>query len=164
MPGSSSWMPYAPQGVKWFDDDDDDEGSPNWHISLSSKKGLPVKDLHASRPWVLQTINYSILTFNGISIAGNWTETMWSIFVFVWPCIVNMKWRVRPTRCNNYDLLITVASSWSHTSFQCCQSLEGQYDYPRNTRAPLQRPPPPTHTPTHSHANPWFLFTIQHLA
>jgi len=25
MPGSSSWMPYAPQGVKGFDDDDDDE-------------------------------------------------------------------------------------------------------------------------------------------
>jgi len=24
MPGSSSWMPYAPQGVKGFDDDDDD--------------------------------------------------------------------------------------------------------------------------------------------
>jgi len=22
MPGSSSWMPYAPQGVKEFDDDD----------------------------------------------------------------------------------------------------------------------------------------------
>jgi len=25
MPGSSSWMPYAPQGVKEFDDDDDDD-------------------------------------------------------------------------------------------------------------------------------------------
>jgi hypothetical protein len=24
MPGSSSWMPYAPQGVKGLDDDDDD--------------------------------------------------------------------------------------------------------------------------------------------
>ena len=24
MPGSSSWMPYAPQGVKRLDDDDDD--------------------------------------------------------------------------------------------------------------------------------------------
>jgi len=23
--GSSSWMPYAPQGVKGFDDDDDDD-------------------------------------------------------------------------------------------------------------------------------------------
>jgi len=23
MPGSSSWMPYAPQGVKGFGDDDD---------------------------------------------------------------------------------------------------------------------------------------------
>jgi len=23
MPGSSSWMPYAPQEVKKFDDDDD---------------------------------------------------------------------------------------------------------------------------------------------
>jgi len=22
MPGSTSWMPYAPQGVKGFDDDD----------------------------------------------------------------------------------------------------------------------------------------------
>jgi len=52
MPGSSSWMPCAPQGVKRFDDDDDDddEGSPNWHISLSSKKGLPVKYLRASGP------------------------------------------------------------------------------------------------------------------
>ena len=24
MLGSTSWMPYAPQGVKGFDDDDDD--------------------------------------------------------------------------------------------------------------------------------------------
>jgi len=23
MPGSSAWMPYAPQGVKGFDDDDE---------------------------------------------------------------------------------------------------------------------------------------------
>jgi len=27
MAGGSSWMPYAPQGVKGFDDDDDDDGS-----------------------------------------------------------------------------------------------------------------------------------------
>ena len=26
--------------------------------------------------------------------------------MFVWPCILNMKWFVRPTWCNNYDLLI----------------------------------------------------------
>ena len=25
MPGSSSWIPYAPQGVKGPDDDDDDD-------------------------------------------------------------------------------------------------------------------------------------------
>jgi len=25
MPGSSSWMPYASQGVKGFDDDDNDD-------------------------------------------------------------------------------------------------------------------------------------------
>ena len=25
MPGNSSWMPYAPQRVKGFDDDDDDD-------------------------------------------------------------------------------------------------------------------------------------------
>ena len=25
MPRNSSWMPYAPQGVKGFDDDDEDE-------------------------------------------------------------------------------------------------------------------------------------------
>ena len=25
MPGISSWMPYAPQGVKGLDDDDDDD-------------------------------------------------------------------------------------------------------------------------------------------
>ena len=25
MSGSSSWMPYAPQGVKGFDDDDGDD-------------------------------------------------------------------------------------------------------------------------------------------
>ena len=25
MPGNSSWMPYAPQGVKGFDDEDEDE-------------------------------------------------------------------------------------------------------------------------------------------
>jgi hypothetical protein len=25
MPGNSSWMPYAPQGVTGLDDDDDDD-------------------------------------------------------------------------------------------------------------------------------------------
>jgi len=25
VPGSSSWMPYAPQGVKGFDDDNDND-------------------------------------------------------------------------------------------------------------------------------------------
>jgi len=25
MSGSSSWMPYAPQGIKGFDDDDDND-------------------------------------------------------------------------------------------------------------------------------------------
>ena len=29
MPGSSSWMPYAPQGVKGLDDDDDDDNDLN---------------------------------------------------------------------------------------------------------------------------------------
>jgi hypothetical protein len=29
VPGSSSLMPYAPQGVKGLDDDDDDESN-NW--------------------------------------------------------------------------------------------------------------------------------------
>jgi len=23
--------------------------------------------------------------------------------MFVWPCVLNMKWFVRPTWCNNYD-------------------------------------------------------------
>ena len=27
MPGRYSWMPYAPQGVKGFDDDDDDDNT-----------------------------------------------------------------------------------------------------------------------------------------
>ena len=34
MPGSSSWMPYAPQGVKGFDDDDDDDGLQSKHVAL----------------------------------------------------------------------------------------------------------------------------------
>ena len=32
MPGSSSWMPYAPQRVKVFDDDDDDDEI--WQLHL----------------------------------------------------------------------------------------------------------------------------------
>jgi hypothetical protein len=31
MPGSSSWMPCAPQGVKGLDDDDDDERQTDRH-------------------------------------------------------------------------------------------------------------------------------------
>ena len=31
--------------------------------------------------------------------------------MFVWPCILNMKWFVRPTWCNNYDLLINFCST-----------------------------------------------------
>jgi len=33
MPGSSSWMPYAPQGVKGFDDDDDDGDATKYEAS-----------------------------------------------------------------------------------------------------------------------------------
>ena len=32
MPESSSWMPYAPQGVKGFDDDDDDDNTVTYVI------------------------------------------------------------------------------------------------------------------------------------
>ena len=31
MPGSSSWMPYAPKGVKGLDDDDDDDTHTHTH-------------------------------------------------------------------------------------------------------------------------------------
>jgi hypothetical protein len=34
MPGSSSWMQYAPQGVKGFDDDDDDDSTVNFNQKL----------------------------------------------------------------------------------------------------------------------------------
>jgi len=34
MPGSSSWMPYVPQGVKGFDDDDNDDEI--WQLHLYS--------------------------------------------------------------------------------------------------------------------------------
>jgi len=39
MPGSSSWMSYAPQGVKEFDDDDDDDDDDHiLHVSRISVK------------------------------------------------------------------------------------------------------------------------------
>jgi len=34
MPGSSSWMPCAPQGVKRFDGDDDDDDGESYIIPL----------------------------------------------------------------------------------------------------------------------------------
>ena len=34
MPGSSSWMPYAPQGVKRFDDDNDDGDNDDFPIKI----------------------------------------------------------------------------------------------------------------------------------
>jgi len=37
MPGSSSWMPYAPQGVKGFDDDDDDDDLHFWELGYRSQ-------------------------------------------------------------------------------------------------------------------------------
>jgi len=40
MPGSSSWMPYAPQGVKGFEDDDDDGAAT---ISCLGKKIVKLK-------------------------------------------------------------------------------------------------------------------------
>ena len=42
MPGSSSWMPYAPQGVKGFDDDDDGNG-----ITLTTGMTYPSMELFA---------------------------------------------------------------------------------------------------------------------
>jgi len=30
----------------------------------------------------------------------------WESLMFVWPCILNMKWFLSPTWCNNYELLI----------------------------------------------------------
>ena len=46
MPGSSSWMPYAPQGLKGFDDDDDDDisflsvNTPQFHFHVLLKENL----------------------------------------------------------------------------------------------------------------------------
>ena len=36
MPGNSSWMPYAPQGVKGFDDDDDDDDDDDCSLKLEA--------------------------------------------------------------------------------------------------------------------------------
>ena len=33
-------------------------------------------------------------------------QTNMTYFMFVWQCILNMKWRVRPIRCKNCNLLI----------------------------------------------------------
>jgi hypothetical protein len=35
MPGSSSWIPYTPQGVKGFDDDDDDDDATKYEVSAA---------------------------------------------------------------------------------------------------------------------------------
>jgi len=62
MPGSSSWTPYAPQGVKGFDDDDNDDDSyrsetdgRSWetrcelsHCSVEGKDKPPHYDLEAA--------------------------------------------------------------------------------------------------------------------
>jgi len=42
MLGSSSWMSYAPQGVKATDDDDDDEGSK--FVDSMQRPLLPPRD------------------------------------------------------------------------------------------------------------------------
>ena len=43
MPGSSSWMPYAPQGIKGFydDDDDDDDDTDKTVVDLLHKYLVP---------------------------------------------------------------------------------------------------------------------------
>jgi hypothetical protein len=37
MLGSSSWMPYAPQGVKGLDDDDDDDDDIGYHQAYCTR-------------------------------------------------------------------------------------------------------------------------------
>jgi hypothetical protein len=46
MPGSSSWMPYAPQRVKRLDDDDDDDV---FNIKVTLIEMLLLKPLFHSR-------------------------------------------------------------------------------------------------------------------
>ena len=41
MPGRSSWMSYAPQGVKGFDDDDDDDDDDDGGVRTGESKSLP---------------------------------------------------------------------------------------------------------------------------
>jgi hypothetical protein len=51
MPGSSSWVPYAPQGVKGFADDDKKECETFYPAALGSR---PLKS------WYMCTNLYSI--------------------------------------------------------------------------------------------------------
>ena len=48
-------------------------------------------------PEMIITMNYE---------HGHGSNSNFSFLMFVWPCILNMKWFVRPTWCNNHDLLI----------------------------------------------------------
>ena len=61
MPGSSSWMPFAPQGLKGFDDDDDDDDGDDGDYVYSTKPNLTpaclslvgrALDVPALPPWV----------------------------------------------------------------------------------------------------------------
>ena len=46
MSGSSSWIPYAPQGVKGFDDDDDDNNNKNIYLLQLGCPPVAVVILH----------------------------------------------------------------------------------------------------------------------
>ena len=52
MPGISSWIPYAPKGVKRFDDDDDDDDDDGVHtvvlcVGVVGNNGEVFHSLHS---------------------------------------------------------------------------------------------------------------------
>ena len=68
MPGSSSWKPYAPQGVKGFDDNDDDDDDDDWSrntvpCNISSKFSILILRIKVQTKYSMPKL---FCLFNGL--------------------------------------------------------------------------------------------------
>ena len=54
---------------------------------------------------VMATLKFTYFLIKGTIVIKNNEEYSLNL-MFVWPCVIDIQWRGRPTRCNNYDLLI----------------------------------------------------------
>ena len=123
MPGSSSWMPYAPQGVKGFDDDDDTDKTVIVLIHRYLVPDLALSVILSKLSWIAHKLILASLTLWHMSVIHSCfsSQLITSIFTQIALCEVDLHFLLILVKKANAVEEGTTRATWLF--HQCNESI-----------------------------------------